>query len=138
MADAQLPTVEPFVDLISQPNGRFARVGYRAAGLNQIMASIELPIQVLEQAVTSGLELSSIVTPAGEIVCHIFGSSQSSANLRSATSIDTLVAQTVSPNNLRLEEVSTTDLGPLLKSLESAIEHVRAALIRTYGIDDRK
>jgi hypothetical protein len=132
MAHAHPPAVEPFVDLISRPTGHFARVGYRAAGLDQILASVELPIQSLEQAVTSGLELSTIVTPRGEIVSQIFGSSQSAlSDLRSATSIDTLVSQTVSPNNLRLEEVSTKELGELLESLELAIKHVRAALIRT-------
>lgn len=132
MVDAHPPTVEPFVDLIRRPNGRFARVGYRAAELDLILASVELPIQVLEQAVTSGLELSTTVTPAGEIVSHVFGSSQSAlSDIRSATSIDTLVSQTVSPNNLRLEEASTTELSELLKSLELAIEHARAALIRT-------
>lgn len=132
MVDTQPQTDEPFVDLISRPNGRFARVGYRAAGSNQTLASVELPIQVLERAVLSGLELSTTVTPAGEIVSHIFGSSQSALpDLRSVNSIATLVSQTVSPNNLRLEEVSTTELGNLLKSLELAIKHVRAALTPT-------
>lgn len=131
MVDAPPQTVETFVDLVSRPDGRFARVGYRAAGLDRILASVELPIHVLEQAVTSGLELFTMVTPAGEIVSHVFGSSDSAlSDLRSVTSIDRLVSQTVSANNLRLEEASPTELGELLKSLELAIEHVRAALIR--------
>ncbi|WP_440640801.1 hypothetical protein ACSHT2_06170 [Bradyrhizobium sp. PUT101] len=131
MADAQPQAVEPFVDLVSRPDGRFACVGYRAAGLGHTLASVELPIHVLEQAVTSGLELFTMVTPAGEIVSHIFGSSKSElSDLRSVNSIDRLVSQTVSPKNLRLEEASTTELGELLKSLELAIEHVRAALMQ--------
>jgi len=96
------------------------------------MASIELPIQILEQVLASGLELATVITPTGEIISRIFGSSEFAlSDLRSATSIDALVSQTVSPNNLRLEEVSTTELRELLKSLETAVGYVRTALMRT-------
>lgn len=132
MVDAQLQALEPFVELVSRPDGRLARVGYRPAGLDHILASVELPVHVLERALTSDLEISIRVTPAGEVVSHIFSSSETAlSELRFVTTIDRLISQTVNPKNLRLEEASPTELGELLKSLELAMEHVRAALIRT-------
>lgn len=132
MADAQLQTLEPFVELISRPDGRLARVGYRPAGLDRILASVELPAHVLERAVTSDLEISLRVTPAGEVVSQIFSSSETAlSEVRFSATIDHLISHTVSLNNLRLEEASPRELGELLKSLELAVEHVRTALTQT-------
>lgn len=94
--------------------------------------SVELPIQLLEQAVASGLDLTTRITPSGKIVSDIRGWSETAlTDLRLVTSIDILISQAVSPNNLRLEEASLAELHELLKSLESGIEHVKAALRRT-------
>jgi hypothetical protein len=129
MVDAPPQTVDPFLDLVDRPDGRFALVGYRAAGLDHILTSVELPIFLLEQAVASSLEISTKITPAGEIVSHIFGSSEAVLSYpHSVASIDYLVSQAVCPSNLRLEEASSSELGELLKSLELAVQHVRAAL----------
>lgn len=132
MVDPQPQTVLPFVDLFSRPDGRFARVGYRTAGFDYALASVELPIQLLEQAVASGLDLSTRITPSGHVVSYICGRSEAAPlDLRFVTSIDRLISQTVSPSNLHLEEASSNDLKELLKSLELAMEHVRTALGRT-------
>ncbi|MCC8945310.1 hypothetical protein H8A97_09355 [Bradyrhizobium sp. Arg62] len=131
MVDASLQTVDPFVDLVNRPDGRFALVGYRAAGLDHILTSVELPILILEQAVTSSLEIFTKITPAGEIVSSVFGSSEAELSYpRSIAKIDDLVSQAVSPSNLHLEEASSTELDELLKSLELAAQHVRAALMQ--------
>lgn len=130
MVDAPPQTVDPFVDLVNRPNGRFALVGYRAAGLDQTLTSVELPILMLEEAITTGLEIFTKITPAGEIVSNIFGSSNDALSCPpSVATIDYLVSQAVSPNNLRLEEASSKELDALLRSLELAVQHVRAALM---------
>jgi hypothetical protein len=124
--------VEPFVDLLNRPDGRFACVGYRPTGLGEALVSVELPLQLLEQAVACGLDLTTRITPSGEVVSEICGWSEiAPTDLRSATSIDILVSQVVSPDNLRLEEASWAELNKLLKSLELSIEQVKAALQRT-------
>jgi hypothetical protein len=132
MVDMPPQTVEPFVDLLNRPDGRFARVGYRPAGFGETLVSIELPIQLLEQAVACGLDLTTRITPSGEVVSDIRGWSENAlTDLRLATSIDILISQVVSPGNLRLEEASLAELNNLLKSLELSIEQVKAALRRT-------
>jgi hypothetical protein len=129
MVDTPLRTVEPFIDLLNRPDGRIACVGYRPAGLGEALVSVELPIQLLEQAVACGLDLTTRITPSGEVVSDIRGWSETAlTDLRSVTSIDNLISQAVSPNNLRLEETSLSELNNLLKSLELSIERVKDAL----------
>lgn len=125
-------TVEPFIDLLNRPDGRIARVGYRPAGFGEALVSVELPIQLLEQAVACGLDVTTRITPSGEVVSVIRGWSETAlSDLRSVTSIDSLISQVVSPHNLRLEETSLSELNNLLKALELSIEQVRDALQRT-------
>jgi hypothetical protein len=132
MADTPPQMVEPFVDLLNRSDGRFARVGYRSAGFGEALASVELPIQLLEQAVACGLGLTTRITPSGEVVSGIRGWSETPlTDVRLVTSIDILISQVVSPDNLRLEEASLAELNELLKSLELGIEQVKAALRRT-------
>jgi hypothetical protein len=132
MVDTPTQTVEPFVDLLNRPDGRFARVGYRPAGFGKAVVSVELPIQLLEKAVARGLDLTTRITPSGEVATDICGWSETAlTDLRLVTSLEILISQAVSPDNLRLEEASLAELNELLKSLELSIEQVKAALRRT-------
>ena len=132
MTNVRTPLVKPFVDKVSLPDGRLFRVGYRAEGLDSILAGVELPAEVLEQEIASGLELVTTISPSGEIVSQIFSSSGLALlGPRSVVSIDRLISQTVSRDNLRLEEVPASELRGLLRLLEASIEHVRTALAQT-------
>lgn len=132
MANASQSSAEPFVDRVALPNGRFFRVGYRAEGLDDILAVVEVPVHVLEDEIASGLELVIQVSPSGEVVSQIVASSGLDL-LRPRTSvpINHLILETVGANSLRLEEASTSELRTLLRSLELSVEHVRTALAKT-------
>jgi hypothetical protein len=132
MVDMPPQSVKPFVDLINRPCGRFARVGYRPEGSEHAFVSVDVPIHELEQAIARDLDLTVRITPSGKVVSHIRGWSENAlSNLSLATSIDDLISQVVSPENLRLEEATTADLIELLKSLNLAIEMVKAAFPRS-------
>ncbi|MGX0961490.1 hypothetical protein AB7M63_001939 [Bradyrhizobium japonicum] len=129
MTNAQSPSAKPFVEQVSLTDGRLLRIGYRADGVDSILASVELPVEVLEQEIAGGLELVTTIRPSGEIVSQIFGSSGLALEgLRSIVSIECLVSQTVDSESLRLEELPTSELSGLLRSLEASIEQVRTAL----------
>lgn len=133
MANALDPSIEPFVDRVflnhASTDGHFFRVGYRTEGRGQILAALDLPIHILEQEIASGLQLVVTVTPSGNIVSQIAGSSGFDLlGPRSIASIDQLVSEAVSTDNIRLEEASTNELRGLLRTLESAIDHVKTAL----------
>jgi len=129
MTNVRTPSVKPFVEQVSAIDGRLFRVGYRADGAHSILASVELPAEVLEQEIAGGLELVTTIRPSGEIVSQIFGSSGLVLEgPRSTVLIDRLVSQTVDSDSLRLEELPTSELNGLLRSLEASIQHVRSAL----------
>src|SRR5262249_38320995 len=118
-------------DRVNHPcaDGHFFRVGYRTEGTDHILTAVDLPIHVLEQEIASGLELSVTLAPSGELTFHIVGSSGLSLlRSRSIAPMHQLISEAVSSDNLRLEEASTDELCGLLKTLESAIGHVRTAL----------
>lgn len=129
MTNARTPSIKPFVEQVSLIDKRLLRVGYRAEGSDSFLASLELPVELLEHEIAAGLELVTTISPSGEIVSLIFGSSGLVLGRSYSTvSIDRLVSQTVDSDNLRLEELPTSELSGLLRSLEASIEHVRTAL----------
>jgi hypothetical protein len=129
MTNAQAPFPKPFAERVSFTDGRLLRIGYRAHGIESTLASVELPVEVLEQEIAGGLELVTTISSSGEIVSQVFGSSGLALEgPRSIISIDRLVSQTVDRDSLRLEELPASELDGLLRSLEASIEHVRTAL----------
>ena len=129
MTKARPSSAKPFVEQVSLAEGRILRIGYRADGVGSILASVELPVEVLEQEIASYLELVTTIRPSGEVVSQVFGSSGLALEgPHSSVPIDRLVLQTVDSNSLRLEELPTSELSGLLRSLEASIEHVRTAL----------
>ncbi|MCK1515624.1 hypothetical protein IVB22_24330 [Bradyrhizobium sp. 190] len=132
MTNGPPQSVEPFVHRVSLPDGRYFRVGYRAEGLGYILAGVEVPVHVLEREVAAGLDFVTAVSPSGEVVSRIVDSSGFDlVSPCSVASIDSLIVETVSTNNLHLEEASTSELRGLLRSLELSIEHVKTALAQT-------
>lgn len=129
MIDTPPQTVEPFVEILDRPDGRFARVGYRRAALGEAILSVQLPIQLLEQAVAYGLDLTTRITPSGEVVSDIRGWSEAAlTDLRSVTPIDIMISQVVNPDNLHMEEACPHELNSLLQQLEISVQRVKAAL----------
>ena len=129
MTNAHPSSAKPFVEQVPLTEGRILRIGYRADGAGSILASVELPVEVLEQEIASCLELVTTIRPSGEIVSQIFGSSGLALERpRLIASIDHLISQTVDSDSLRLEELAASELSGLLRSLEASIEHVRTAL----------
>lgn len=133
MANALAPSVEPFVDRVTCDHasaGRpFLRVGYRIEGTDYILSAIDLPVQLLEEEIASGLGLVTAVSPCGEVTSQIVGSSGLSLpKPHSISSIRDLVSQAIRADNLQLEEASTNELCGLLRILEAATDQVRTAL----------
>ncbi|KRQ00342.1 hypothetical protein AOQ73_19245 [Bradyrhizobium pachyrhizi] len=123
--------IAAFVDCgpLDQPSmgNQVVRAGYRQG--EQDVVSIDLPIQLLEMEVAAHLQMVIRLTPSGQIVSHLVGSSGSLLpEPRSTTSIEQLVSETVRAENIRLEETTASELRRLLTSLEASIDQVRAAL----------
>ena len=130
MVNSSPSQIEPFVDRASgEQASAIFRVGYRTTDSGDILAAVDIPVDVLEQKVASDLKLVTTVTPGGEVRSVVLDSC-GLAPLRppSVISIHQLISHAVSPDNLRLEEVSINELRRLLKILELAADSVRNAL----------
>ena len=131
---------EPFIDALGKARdvvGATAyRLGYRVHGTGDVIVAIEIPAEIVEEAVTSKLSISVGMSPDGGLVPTL-GNSTSTAcalTLNSAQmTIDGLVAQVVTPENLRLEEAGADELKGLLTRLERSIAYVKDALARCEG-----
>lgn len=137
MLDVEPMSIEPFVDRVSGSQltaGRnCVRIGYRIEGHDDVLAAVDIPIRLLEQEITSRLEVVATLALSGDVIAHVVDSSGSPLpGPRSITSMDQLVSQAVSADTVRLEEASPSELSGLLTALESAIIRVRAALAQIY------
>ena len=100
--------------------------GYRTEATKDVLSAIEIPAQIVEEAVTSKLSISVTMSPTGELSAT---SSSCVATFDSAPIvIDVLVAQVVAPENLRLEEADPDELRTLLARLERSVTCVKDAL----------
>jgi hypothetical protein len=127
-----MQSAEPFIEAVGPVRdviGASAyRVGYRVHGTGEVIAAINIPAQIVEQAVTSKLSISVTMSPTGELSAT---SSSCAATFDSAPiAIDILVAQVVAPENLHLEEADPDELRTLLVRLERSVTCVKDALTR--------
>jgi hypothetical protein len=107
------------------------RVGYRLESSQAIVCQVEIPAEVVEQAVAEDLSPSNRMTPAGEVISAFAGvrSNSISESARCpAEAVDQLVARAIDPGNLRAEEAGITELKILLARLERSVTLVKQAL----------
>ena len=127
-----MQSAEPFIEAVGPVRdvvGASAyRVGYRVHGTGEVIAAIDIPAQMVEQAVTSQLSISVMMSPTWELSAM---SSSCAATFDSALiPTDVLVAQVVAPENLRFEEAGPEELRTLLIRLERSVTCVKEALAR--------
>jgi hypothetical protein len=127
-----MQSAEPFIEAVGGARDVVVasayRVGYRVNGTGEVIAAINIPAQMVEQAVTSQLSISVMMSPTGELSAM---SSSCAATFDSALiPIDVLVAQVVAPENLHLEEAGPDELRALLIRLERSVTCVKDALAR--------
>jgi hypothetical protein len=104
------------------------RAGYRLRMAGSIICNVELPAEIVEAAILARSALAMTVTPDGHVRSSLSGGTGSPSR---AEPIDQLIAQLLSVENLRLEEISTADLTSLLERLERSAELVRRVM--THG-----
>ena len=133
-----MQSAEPFIEAVGSVRdvvGASAyRVGYRVQGTGHVLAAIEIPAEIIEEAVTSRLSVSVTMSPTGEVAVATGEFSFAHAYYDPASiAVDVLVAQVVAPENLHLEEAGPEDLRTLLIRLERSATCVKDALAR-YGV----
>lgn len=101
------------------------RAGYRLRTAGSIICNVELPAAIVEAAILPNSVLAMTVTADGHIRSSLVGAA---GFLSKGEPIDRLIAQSLSVENLRLEEISPADLTLLLERLERSVELVREVM----------
>ncbi|MCC8941067.1 hypothetical protein H8A99_32710 [Bradyrhizobium sp. Arg68] len=109
-----------------------ATVGYRDASTGGVIASIEIPAQVIERAVLQNASVEITLLSDGEIASAVVGPASDCLLARTSVSIDHLVDAFVTSENLHKEEATEAELRTLLGRLHKSVEAVERT-IRLLG-----
>ena len=119
--------LEPFAEVAG---GTF-RFGYRTVGVTDYVSAVEVPIQIVEQAVLTRASLAIRIGPDGTVISHMLWSHGVDPTPDLPTDVealDVLVRRALSTENLRMEEATVSDLNTLLQRLECSISLVKVAI----------
>jgi hypothetical protein len=131
-----MQSAEPFIEAVGPVRDVVGvsayRIGYRVHGTGEVIAAINIPAEIVEEAVTSKLSISVTLSPTGEVTAALEESTPAYvANFDSTLiPIDALVARVVAPEYLHLEEAGGDELRTLLVRLERSVTCVKDALKR--------
>lgn len=133
MTLSERQAIEPFVECTCLPNTCTAdhlyRFGYRIVGSDNVVAAVEIPSRILEEAVLSKLTLSCRLTPDGDVIPQsMFEHGKAPSAGSSPLSLDQLIRATFTPKNLYMEEATIANLTTMLQRLEESASVVRDAL----------
>ena len=136
MALAARQAIEPFAERVCLGNTQTAddlyRFGYRDGETGTVVAAIEIPALLLEEAVSSNLTSSCRLTPDGNLIAvSSFEYGKASAGISiSPMPLDQLIRATLTPQNLHMEEATIANLRTMLQKLQESTSVVREALAR--------
>ncbi|MEY9441714.1 hypothetical protein [Bradyrhizobium elkanii] len=134
MAVAARQAIEPFAERVGLGNARTAgdlfRFGYRDSETGTVVAAIEIPARVLEEAISSNLTSSCRLTPDGSLISELSFEcgNPSTGTSKFSMPIDQLIRATLAPPNLHMEEATIADLRTMLQRLEESTNAVRDTL----------
>ncbi|MET4418850.1 hypothetical protein [Bradyrhizobium sp. RT3a] len=108
------------------------RLGYRVSETGTVVAAIEIPAWLLEEAISSNLTSSCRLTPDGSLISESsfeYGKACAGIGI-SPMPLDQLIRATLAPQNLHMEEATAANLRTMLQRLEESTSVVREALAR--------
>jgi len=129
-----MPTAqaEPTFGAFAKCGPSTATVGYCDASSGGVIASIEIPAQVMERAVLENASVEITLLGDGEIASTVIGPASDCCSARTSVSIDRLVDAFVASHNLHKEEATEVELRTLLGRLRRSVEAVEHS-IRLLG-----
>jgi hypothetical protein len=136
LALAARQAIEPFAERVCLGNTRTAddpyRFGYREGETGTVVAAIEIPAGLLEEAISSNLTSSCRLTPDGNLISELsfeYGNAPPGISI-SPMPLDQLIRATLAPQNLHMEEATIANLRAMLQKLEESTNAVKETLAR--------
>jgi hypothetical protein len=125
MNDLEAVHLEPFAEAA----GNTYRFGYRTAGISDYVSAVEVPIQIVEQAVLPRTSLTVRIGLDGTVFPLLLHVADTTLDIPTdVEALDVLIKRAVNTENLRMEEATVSDLNALLQRLECSIGLVKDAI----------
>lgn len=103
-------------------------VGYRDVASGMVLASLELPAELIERTVIANVSIEISLSVHGEITSAASGIASNFCSANRTISLDGLVDMLLEHSNLHMEEVTEIELGILLERLQKSIHAVKRAI----------
>jgi len=124
------PEAEPFGEPSSLEasglKGEMFRFGYRVPGTETVLTAIEVPFSVIQQSIPQ--EVSVRLNQYGAIIASLDFDGMDECKGIKEVSLVQLVEEFIEPRHLSMEEIKSSDLEALLRSLECSIQLVRTTI----------
>lgn len=103
-------------------------LGYRDASSEIVVASVEVPSELIERALFANVSVEIALLSDGEIVSVANGTVSACSCAKKIISVDALVELFLSKDNLHMEEVTESELKVLLERLQKSVQAVKRTI----------
>lgn len=103
-------------------------VGYRDDSSGMVVASVELPTEMIERSVLANVSIKITLSGSGKFTCVASNVASSSSSSLKTISLDDLVDMLLDRENIRMEETTERELHLLLETLQKSIRAVQRAI----------
>ncbi|OKO87640.1 hypothetical protein AC629_13325 [Bradyrhizobium sp. NAS80.1] len=93
-----------------------------------VVASVDLPAELIERTVIDNVSIEISLSAAGEITSTASGMASNFCSTNRTISLDHLVDMLLERDNLHMEETTEIELGILLERLQKSISAVQRAI----------
>ncbi|MGY4154320.1 hypothetical protein ACVINW_000162 [Bradyrhizobium sp. USDA 4461] len=105
-----------------------SNVGYLDVSTGRVVASLEIPLGLIEHAVLANVSVEIALAGDGRIASSVAGEATACTSVVKTVSIDHLIQEFLAGDNLRLEETTQAELRTLLNRLQDSARAVQRAI----------
>ena len=105
-----------------------SNVGYLDVSTGRVVASLEVPLELIERAVLANVSVEIALAGDGKIASSVAGEASVCWSAVKTVSIDRLIQEFLAGDNLRLDETTQEELRMLLKRLQDSARAVQRAI----------
>ncbi|KRR13637.1 hypothetical protein CQ10_38725 [Bradyrhizobium valentinum] len=94
----------------------------------QVVASVEIPSELIERAVLANVSVEISLSADGEIASAASGTASACSSAKEVISVDQLVERFLGSDNLHMEEATERELQVLLERLQKSVGAVERSI----------
>ena len=109
--------------------GTTSILGYRDDSSGIVVASVELPTELIERSILANVSIEITLSGSGEVTTAASNVVSGSSSSIKTVSLDALVDMLLDRENIHMEETTESELRILLETLQKSIRAVQRAII---------